>query len=164
MSSGSGNATGSGPPMSDSGAAPTMNPTATTARSSPQTAAPVTEEASNPQSTTATPSATESADPSANTSNPSGDAAAAVSDTNATTTTTTTTTELTSDILSSAGLFGVETTPAFKILEYMKTRRELSQDKVIELKNRLHSLHSVLLRSLEAEKTSLKKMNQLNGT
>lgn len=74
-------------------------------------------------------------------------------------------TEFTSDndILSSAGLFNVETTPAFKILEFMKTRRDVSQDEVAELKVRLQSLHSVLLDSFEAEKSSLKKLNNLNG-
>ena len=67
------------------------------------------------------------------------------------------------DILSSAVLFNVETTPAFKVLDYMKTRREISPEKATELKNRLYSLHGILLTSFESEKTFLKRLKVIKG-
>jgi hypothetical protein len=67
------------------------------------------------------------------------------------------------DILSSAGLFNVETTPAFKALEYLKTRKDVPAERLNELKNRLFSLHDVLLKSFEAEKTLLRRQTALNG-
>ncbi|KAJ3088001.1 hypothetical protein HK102_009803 [Quaeritorhiza haematococci] len=60
------------------------------------------------------------------------------------------------------GLFDIDHSPAFKVLDQLRTRKEASEQQIEEYKSKMRDLHNFLLSCFEYEKTLTRKAKQLS--